>query len=298
MELVSYDLPWQPALVMPAGDIQWFGDDREIALEKLQKHIAWGVEHGAWFVGMGDYIDAFSPSNRQRLKAAGLYDNANRVLDSAARRLVEELYERALKSSKGRWLGLLSGHHYADLRDGTTTDQLLAGMLDAPHLGDCAYVRLRFVKGPKSGCVLIWAHHGQGSGKSAAAPVQKLEGLAAAWEADIFLMGHQSKVAAAPVDRCFPVWPRGDGVQPSRLFYKTVLLVGTGSFARGYVERRRDGETAAGTYVEKGMMRPVSLGAPVITVTPRMREVRDPGDRGKGRDNHTQVWLPDLRVSL
>ena len=300
MELASYNLPWEPTTIMPVGDIQWFGDAHEVALEKLRKHIAWGVERGAWFIGMGDYIDAFSPSNRQRLKSAGLYDNANKVLDGAARALVTELYEEALKPSVGRWLGLLAGHHYADLRDGTTTDQMLAGLLKTRHLGDCAYVRLGFARGSHRGTVLIWAHHGQGSGVSAAAPVQKLERLPASWDGDIFLMGHQSKVAAAPLDHCFPVWPRARGTQPPRLYYKTVLLVGTGSFMKGYVEGRREGSTPAGTYVEKGMMRPVSLGAPVITVTPRFRGVaREPGERdSRGHNDRTSVWLPDLRVSL
>lgn len=308
MELVTYDLPWKPATIMPVGDIQWFGDDHEVALEKLRAHIAWGVERGAWFIGMGDYIDAFSPSNRQRLKAAAMYDNANRVLDEAARNLVKELYERALKPSAGRWLGLLAGHHYAELRDGTTTDQMLAGLLKTRHLGDCAYVRLRFRRDPAhrttSGAVLIWAHHGQGAGKSIAAPVQKLESMPATFEGDIFLMGHQSKIVAAPMDRCFPTWPRLDGVQPPRIYHKTVLLVGTGSFMRGYVEGRREGLTPAGTYVEKGMMRPVSLGAPVITVTPRVKEVARESDsrpkphrKGQYRE-HSSVWLPDLRVSL
>lgn len=293
MQLVSYNFPWKPLLVMPLGDIQWFGDPNEVALEKLRQHIAWGVERGAWFVGMRDYIDAFSPSNRQRLKSAGFYDNANRVIEDGARHLVDQLYE-VLKPSKGRWLGLLSGHHYADLRNGMTTDQLLAEKLGTNHLGDCAYIRLAF-RDPKThdaGDVLIWAHHGVGSGQSAAAPVQRLERLPASWEGDIFLMGHMSKVAAAPLDRCFPVWPQGNGVQEPRLYYRTVLLVGTGSFMKGYVEGRKEGEVHAGTYVEKGMMRPVSLGAPVITVTPRYKDTpRANGPRSK-------VWLPDLRVSL
>lgn len=296
MQLVSHDFPWKPQLIMPIGDIQFFGDDKEVCIDKLTAHIRWGVERGAWFIGMGDYIDAFSPSNRQRLKEAGLYDNANRVIDKAARKLVDELYERALRPSRGRWLGLLAGHHFAELRHGITTDQLLCELLKAPFLGDCAYVRLRFSgHGHDSGAVTIWAHHGQGSGQTMAAPMTKLEKLPGSWDADIFLMGHYSRVVALPMDRCFPIWPQPGGVQPPRLLYRTVLLVGTGSFMKGYIEGRTEGFTPRGSYVEKGMMRPVSLGAPVITVTPRFKDVQ----AGSGKERKkSQVWLPDLRVSL
>lgn len=293
MQLVTQDFPWKPVVLMPVGDIQWFGDDREIALEKLRQHILWGVQRGAWFLGMGDYIDAFSPSNRQRLKGAGLYDNANRVIDEAALGLVDELYERALKPSRERWLGLLAGHHFAELRDGTTTDQYLARKLKTHFLGDCAYVRLRFVRGTVSGGVLIWCHHGDGSGSSPAAPVTKLERMATAWDADIFLMGHQSKIAAVPMDRCFPVWPQANGTHEPKLFYRTVLLCGTGGFMKGYAEGRHEGQVPRGTYVEKRMLRPVSLGAPVITVTPRLRDV--PKDASGKR---SKVWLPDIRASV
>ena len=300
MQLVSYSMPWKPMVLMPVGDIQWFGDQREVALEKLKKHILWGVQQGAWFLGMGDYIDAFSPSNRQRLKSAGLYDNANRVVERAAVKLVDELYDQALKPSKGRWLGLLAGHHFAELRDGTTTDQYLARKLGTQFLGDCAYVRLLFTKGggagPKSahtGSVTVWCHHGEGAGMSAAAPIQRLEKLPASWDADIFLMGHQSKIAAVPMDRCFPVWPHQQGMHEPKLYYKTVLLCGTGSFMKGYVEGRQEGLTPRGTYVEKGMMRPVSLGAPVITITPRDKDTEKDA-RGK----RSKVWLPDIRASV
>ena len=106
---------------MPVGDIQWTGLKGETVVSMLRRHIEWGVEHGAYFLGMGDMIDFASPSNRQALRAAALYDNAQQVIDDAARNLVHELYETVLKPSKGRWLGLLEGHHFTQFRDGTTS---------------------------------------------------------------------------------------------------------------------------------------------------------------------------------
>src|SRR5438034_3912232 len=131
MEIVTHRFPpvsrgKDEILLMPIGDIQYAGDDKQIALGMLKRHIAWGVEHNAYFLGMGDYTDAFRPSNRQRLRAAALYDTANAVIDQRAQALVDELYEKALKPSRGRWLGLLEGHHYHQFAAGMTTDMLLA----------------------------------------------------------------------------------------------------------------------------------------------------------------------------
>src|SRR5688572_14554853 len=113
----------------------------------LKRAIEWGVEKGAWFIGMGDYVDAFSPSNRQRIRSAALYDTAQSMIDQKAESLVTELYEEALKPSKGRWLGLLEGHHYHQFSAGMTTDMLLADMLGTKHLGTAAYVRMVFKRG-------------------------------------------------------------------------------------------------------------------------------------------------------
>lgn len=288
MELVSYRMPWQPIPIMPVGDIQWSGNDAEVVIGKLARHIQWGVEQGAWFIGMGDYVDTHSPSNRKALRAAALYDSTEDVaLDMGPRMLIDELFEKALKPSVGRWLGLLAGHHWSQFADGTTTDQRLAGLLKTRFLGDCAYVRLQFAtkgqaRGGSSNSVLIWAHHGTGSGVSVGSPISKLERLPASWAGDIFLIGHQSKLVTTPVDRIVPTFATRPGAQHG-LRHETVLLVGTGGFLKGYAAGRKRGHVPTGSYVEKEMMRPVALGGALITVRPRLIDGR---------------WSPDLRVSL
>lgn len=108
MELVTHTFPLKhskPVTIIPIGDIQWAGERGSTALGLLQRTIERGLEEDAWFVGMGDYIDFLSPSNRQRLASAALYDTAMDVVDSKAMELTEEIYEKALKPTKGRWLG-------------------------------------------------------------------------------------------------------------------------------------------------------------------------------------------------
>ena len=283
-------------LVLPVGDILWLGfPDEDVAIDMLARHIAWGVKHKAYFIGMGDYIDAFSPSNRARLKEVGLYDSSHRVLDRTADDLLETLYEKALAPSKGRWLGLLEGHHYHQYSDGTTSDQQLCRMLEAPFLGTSAFVRLHFTFSTSKtgrGDVKIWAHHGVGSGQRAGSPLNKLELLPAYWDADIFLMGHHHKKVATPLDRISAMYPNMDSKSPPLLIHKTVLLVGTGGFLKGYVADRKVGATPRGSYVEMKMLPPVSLGGPLIRIRPRFKHMNR-----AGRYN-THIWLPDLSVEL
>jgi len=289
MELVSHcmGVGTREILLMPIGDIQWAGDESEVALGMLKRHIRWGVERGAYFIGMGDYIDTFSPSNRARLVGAQLYDTAVKAMDRDAETRVREIFAEALKPSKGRWLGLLEGHHFHQFRNGMTSDQLLADMLDAKFLGTSAYVRMTFrasrSQNPKSGSVVIWCHHGAGSSSTAGGSLNRVAKAAEAWDADIYLMGHHHKKNGVSLDYVRPVYPHSG---TPHLSYKTKLLVVTGSFLKGYIEGRRDGLVPRGGYVEQKMLNPVQLGGVLVKVRPRW-------DRAG-----IQAWAPDLNVEL
>lgn len=272
MELISRLIPapsrTSEILLMPVGDIQWSGRDDEVAMKMLQRHIKWGVEHGAYFLGMGDYIDFLSPSNRARLASAALYDTAAKTIDDTAHRLVQDLYNKALKPSKGRWLGLLEGHHFHEDSHGITSDQWLSKMLGAPFLGTSAIVRLVLANRTKRGAVKIWCHHGVGGSSTVGAPVNKIERLLTNWgsAADIFLMGHHHKKVAAPVDMIESVF---DGNGGPRLVHRTKILACTGGFLKGYVVGAKDGDTPRGGYVEQGMMNPVALGGVLVRIKAR-----------------------------
>ncbi len=292
MELVTYRFPVKTRqndtlLLLPIGDIQWAGDKKEVALDMLKRHIEWGVENKAYFLGMGDYIDFLSPSNRERLRASGLYDTALNVVDQKAKDLVEELYDKALKPSKGRWFGLLEGHHYSDYRDGTTSDQHLARLLDTTHLGTSAYVRLLFERGSSVGGVNIWCHHGTGGGQMLGSSLNRAEKRIPGFEADIYLMGHDTKKVAGPIDRLEPWWPKGKSKAVPRLVHRTKIVASTGGFMRGYIAGSRAGQVPRGGYVEKGMMNPTSLGGILVKIRPRWVE-----------EDGASMWLPDLNVEL
>ena len=268
--LKSVGFPWKPITIAPIGDLQvgseGFGEAR------FKRYMERMLERDAYFIGMGDYSDFMSPSNRQRLKTAAFYDTSQQFIEKAVEQSLEELKE-LLKPTKGRWLGLLQGHHYYEFDPMTTTDTELARYLEAPFLGDCAMLRVAFknLSRNRRQSVTIWAHHGAGSGVSAVSALTKLERYAGYVDADILMMGHQSKRGYLPKPR-FGMSLKAQKGQP-HLESRTQHLVATGSWMEGYHVGKPSRGRPQGSYVEKAMMVPVSLGGMVITLTPRDTEV-------------------------
>lgn len=259
----SLTLPWDEVIVMPIGDVQLGaqGCDKE----RLRRDMAWGMKHNAYFLGMGEYLDMASPSNRQKLKSAALYDTAEDMIEKVVRQDVAE-FLNIVKGSEGRWLGMLEGHHLYEFRDGSTTDTLIAEALGTTFLGTSAFVRLHFKRQGSSGSVTctIWCHHGVGAGMKMSAPLNKIENIIPYFDADIYLMGHQHKKVAATADRIYMT----RGANP-KVGYKTIVLANTGGYLEGY----RQGATQGGVfprggYVERGMRPPVSLGSILLFIRP------------------------------
>lgn len=265
MELVTIDHDAEPFIaIAPLGDIQWSGDHGSTAQDHLRRHIDRCLELDAWFIGMGDYTDFASPSNRARLMAANVYDTAQEVLEDASNNLVEEVYSRFLEPTKGRWIGLLEGHHFYEF-GGRTSDMLLAERLSTRMLGTSAYVHLR----PCG--VTLWAHHGQGGGTLPGASLNKLYHVAAGLHgADVYLMGHSTKMGTVCVSRPQPVWePTPD------LVHRDVHFVNTGGFSKSCTVGHRRGNIPRGDYAEQGMMTPSPLRAPIVHVDTRASRLED-----------------------
>jgi hypothetical protein len=170
---------------------------------------------------------------------------------------------------------MLEGHHYHIHQDGTTTDQRLARALGAPFLGTSAYINLTFDPPASTGRshhwrprVNIWAHHGRGGGKMLAGPITQLEHVIKGFDADIYLVGHHHKSAAARHSRIYPVFGPKVGVLDHRDSY----LVACGSYLKGFLERNQRNGRAGGLYAEAGMMNPLSLGGVKIWLRPSFKK--------------------------
>lgn len=227
------------------------------------------MANDAWFIGMGDYLDVASPSNRAAWKALYKYDSVEKMMHEKMLEEEDKLFD-ILKPTKDRWLGMLSGHHYWEFEDGSNTDINLCKRLGTKHLGDCAMVRLQFERPEHKESVscVIWCHHGDGSGNGVGAPLSRLEKAVEWVEADLYLMGHHHKLVSAPIPRFYLT----SGKEPL-LIAREKRLVATGSYLKGYMQGSKNvGGTAKGTYIEKKMLTPVALGSPTVTVTPRKYE--------------------------
>ena len=287
MEIIRFNVPNEkPFALAPLGDIQWNGDPADIDYKGLERHIARCLDEKAYFIGMGDYIDFASPSSRQKLLGSGAFDGPMKKLDDIADFLVRDVYERFLKPTKGRWIGMLEGHHLWQYKAGDTSDMRLCTLLGTQHLGTEAGIE---IVAPHEGRFKVWAHHGFGAG-SEGALLNKLKLQSADWEGvRVFLMGHMTKLASTVIPK---LTFSASGMAPS-LTEVRVILAGTGGWSKGKIVGRRDGRVPRGNYVEQGGMRPVSLGAPLIKLL-RWREGVGPSTR-PGR--HRQlVTNPQLEI--
>ena len=269
--LTSKPLPWKEVLIIPIGDIQLQQQRDVVDLERLKEVIAYGVKNDAWYIGMGDFIDMESPSNRKKLRESGFYDSVVDAIDAKAEELEEEL-QKILKPTVGRFLGLLEGHHFHIHQDGTTTDQRMASFLKAPFLGTCAYINLTFKPNNKSHArpkVLIWAHHGRSGGKLLSSPLNQLEHVVRGFDADIYLIGHHHKAVAGKLARMYAQFNTTVGY----LKNKEMIIACTGSFLKGFVEGvKRDGRPG-GLYPEAAMMNPLALGVVKLRIRPTYKKL-------------------------
>ncbi len=262
--MVSQTLPWKESLIMPVGDVQLGVPACDV--DRFKRHIEWGMEHDALFLGMGDYVDIASPSNRKALKSIKLYDTVLSAVEEKANKDVED-FLAVVKGTEGRWLGLLEGHHYVEFVDGTTTDTRIAQALGTVFLGNCAFVRLSFMytdsQKASSVTATIWCHHGAGGGARAGSPLNKLEPLVVGFDADAYLIGHQHKKVAAPLDQIYMTKSK-----MPRLAHRTKLIACTGSFLKGYLQNSQSSGRPGGTYVERAMLTPVALGGIIVKLRP------------------------------
>lgn len=267
----------EEAIIIPIGDVQ-FGSEA-CDFDRFKRHIEWASSKpNAYFIGMGDYCDFGSPSNRGKLKAlmaeGSLYDTVEDVMDEAAEKALAQMLD-VLGPTRGRWLGLLEGHHFWQFSDGSTTDTRLCQALEAPFLGTSAIVNVAFdapaERRQANPRFEIWCHHGRGNGDTSAAPLNRLEKIAGSFPSvSVFLMGHHHKKAVVKKQQLIPVW----GSSP-KLKHRNIVLGSTGGFLKGYMVGSKRGGVARGGYVEQGMMTPVAMGGIAIYARPRVGDGRN-----------------------
>ena len=242
----------EPIYLIPFGDIHRFANMCDI--EKWFEFCAWAKhKKNAYFLGMGDYDDLASYSERKALNNAELHESTRQTLEQIYQERVRK-FVKEIWFMKDKIIGLIEGNHFGALDSGMTTTQLMCDKLQCKYLGVSSFIRLSMPHGTKHASIDIWAHHGRGASRKAGGSINAVEDMTGLGEAQIYLMGHDHRKSIAMKSRMYH--------QDSRLRHKKILLGRTGSFLLGYV----DGQPS---YVAKGAMTPSDLGVIKIELTPR-----------------------------
>jgi hypothetical protein len=275
----SVDIPCklgESIKIIPFGDVH---RDSE-----MHAHSTWKefldyakTQKNAYFLGMGDYTDGVSTSERAILNASNLHSTTKISMGDMYKGVVRTLANE-LSFMRNRCIGLLGGNHYFDYNDGQNTDHLLASALQTRHLGVHSFILVRLVVEqrknghgtPRHIPLWIQAHHGLGGGALAGSqynPIQKMGHMFP--RAHINLMGHShgkgcngGSVVLVPREiREFPFFTIDE--QPS-------WQGRTGSFLKVY----EDGKSS---YNVDACRSPNALGWIEFEVTPK-RVTTDGGD--------------------
>ena len=250
----------QRALIMPIGDVHY--GSRDWPLEKFKTHLDWGMERGSYFLGMGEYLDFLSHS--QRALIGPMRDSAKELMDDMVKEKTLEFID-ILKPTKGRWIGFLEGDHRWDFQDGSSVDQLIARYIGGHFLGTSALIRFKFdgvSRGhPEADCT-VFCHHGTGASQTQGGSLNKVENMLKAFDADVYLMGHVHSKLAAPIDQQ-QVTP--DGIHTHR----TKVIARTGAWLLGYASSEpldldKPAILSRGSYVEQKAFIPSALGGLAI----------------------------------
>lgn len=251
----------KPFKLIPFGDIHRDSDMH--AHDHWAEFLAYAKQQkNAVFLGMGDYTDGVSTSERIVLSDVGLHDTTRTTLKDVYRGVTKTLTNE-LNFMRGRCIGMLGGNHYFDFGDGDTTDHVLASALGSKFLGVCSFIRLslRFSnKTAQRHSLDIFAHHGKGGGSTPGAQFNTIEKMQSTADADVYLMGHTHGKG------CIPSSPRLRLVSAGKkaelcVRERTPWLGRTGSFLKAYEHNRVSYNVDAGRS-------PCSLGWIEFEITP------------------------------
>lgn len=219
------------------------------------------------FIGMGDYLEWFSDSERFGMRTVNLHQSSKKTLDDFAKEMCDKFYQR-IKFMKNKLIGLMEGNHHYIFENGMTSTQYLCQKLGCKYLGASAFTRITFCysKSPNwTASVDVFSHHGKGASRLVGGSLNTVQQMAECAEANIYLMGHDHKKSIGMSSKLGLT----SGSKGVRLREKKMLYGRTGSFLKGY-------EPETGSYVSKALLNPADLGSIKIELTPKQkRKVRD-----------------------
>lgn len=258
-----YDIKFEkynePIYLIPFGDVH--RSSPLCHVDKWKEFCDWArKKKNAYFIGMGDYDDLLSTSERPILGSHLLHESTTSTLEDTYRFHTDKL-AKEISFMRGRIVGLLEGNHYAKFQNGTTTTQRLCEALDCRYLGVSSFIALSLKYDQHhTHRIIIWAHHGLSGGRTLGASINKIEHMLKVAQADIYLMGHDHKKHIAMEN--ILTLPINTNNGELTLSAKKILMARTGSFLKGYVPNQR-------SYVVDSALSPTDIGVIKIEMTPK-----------------------------
>lgn len=263
----------EPIYLIPFGDVHRSAPLCHV--EKWLEYCQWArvkAPDRTYFLGMGDYDDMASASERRLLNGKDLHDSTVETLEELYNKHTARFYKE-VEFMKGRCIGIMGGNHFAEFQSGITSDQKLADSLGTKYLGSNCFVRLQFQNQTKHNSHLsldIWAHHGMGASRLIGGSLNRVQQMGEVAEADIYLMGHDHRKSVAFTTKLKLLGGHGS----VRLSHRKQLYVRTGSFLKGYVEGKK-------SYIVDKALNPTDLGVVKIELTPQRESVSVNGKRDR-----------------
>lgn len=228
----------RPIKIIPFGDVHRDSDMH--CGTKWREFLAYAKnQKDAYFLGMGDYFDGMSTSEREGLSRSSLHNTTIKNIEKLYSEWIERM-SKELDFMRGRIIGMLGGNHFFAFNSGMNSDTVLCQNLGARFLGVCSFIRLSIeTPATRSRNVSfdIFAHHGAGGGSTPGATFNTIERMQQTADADLYLMGHDHKKG------CIPSFPRlrlMDNAGKLVIRERTPWLGRTGSFLKAY----EDGEVS------------------------------------------------------
>ncbi len=153
------------------------------------------------YLGMGDYNDFASTSEKKKLNSAGLHETTLDKFDRMAKSDINKLCKE-MEHMKGKVIGLIDGNHSWKFANGQTSDEYMAEVMQTKSLGFLSYIRIN-IKDPLRKKVSkdfdIVACHGKAGGKLIGTSINQVDDLRKIFPmASMFVQGHDHKLSSTP----------------------------------------------------------------------------------------------------
>jgi hypothetical protein len=221
----------------------------------------WKKDPNMFFIGLGDYHDFASHSERIILDDPKLHESTKSRIDDWRAKTVDE-YVQEISFMKDRILGLIEGNHRWKFGDGTTSTQRMCQKLNATYMGITGIIRLCLARGVvgktnSSAAIDIWCHHGLGGSRLVGGSINRVEQMREVFpNMDMYILGHDHRRLAVPVS-CLTITDTHGAMAVKQ---KRQWLIRSGSYLKGY-------DPGKANYVCKALMPPSDLGSVTAEIT-------------------------------